>query len=158
MTVSVHMVILLTVSAGTSAEEKLGSHLNDSRQSSTLREELSTPQFGMHMSYISLNEANGPVGGSGTSLRSTTPAPVARPFHGNLPNGAELQVDTQFRNGRPRADGRGRSLLLPRYWPRFTDEELQQISGKYPSVKYCFLYFFGTQAVGSQLFVHAYFP
>ncbi|XP_038693628.1 B3 domain-containing transcription repressor VAL2-like isoform X2 [Tripterygium wilfordii] len=30
---------------------------------------------------------------------------------------------------RPPAEGRGRNQLLPRYWPRITDQELQQISG-----------------------------
>ncbi|XVE80748.1 hypothetical protein DITRI_Ditri15bG0005200 [Diplodiscus trichospermus] len=35
----------------------------------------------------------------------------------------------QIRVARPPADGRGRNQLLPRYWPRITDQELQQISG-----------------------------
>ncbi|GAA0140865.1 hypothetical protein LIER_02137 [Lithospermum erythrorhizon] len=35
----------------------------------------------------------------------------------------------QARVARPPADGRGRHQLLPRYWPRITDQELQQISG-----------------------------
>lgn len=35
----------------------------------------------------------------------------------------------QLRVARPPAEGRGRSQLLPRYWPRITDQELQQISG-----------------------------
>ncbi|ONM26211.1 B3 domain-containing protein [Zea mays] len=34
-----------------------------------------------------------------------------------------------LRVARPPADGRGRNQLLPRYWPRITDQELQQISG-----------------------------
>ncbi|KAF3331842.1 B3 domain-containing protein [Carex littledalei] len=34
-----------------------------------------------------------------------------------------------MRVARPPADGRGRNQLLPRYWPRITDQELQQISG-----------------------------
>jgi hypothetical protein len=37
-----------------------------------------------------------------------------------------------LRVARPPADGRGRNQLLPRYWPRITDQELQQISGEYP--------------------------
>lgn len=39
---------------------------------------------------------------------------------------------SESRVPRPPAEGRGRSQLLPRYWPRITDQELQQISGKYP--------------------------
>ncbi|KAK2632499.1 hypothetical protein EUGRSUZ_L01473 [Eucalyptus grandis] len=34
----------------------------------------------------------------------------------------------------PRGDARGRNQLLPRYWPRITDQELQQISGDSNSV------------------------
>ncbi|CAN6575981.1 unnamed protein product [Malus baccata var. baccata] len=33
------------------------------------------------------------------------------------------------RVARPPTEGRGRNQLLPRYWPRITDQELQQISG-----------------------------
>lgn len=36
------------------------------------------------------------------------------------------------RIARPPADGRGRNQLLPRYWPKMTDQELLQISGEYP--------------------------
>uniref|UniRef100_A0A7N0VK51 Uncharacterized protein n=1 Tax=Kalanchoe fedtschenkoi TaxID=63787 RepID=A0A7N0VK51_KALFE len=35
----------------------------------------------------------------------------------------------QPRVARPPAEGRGRNQLLPRYWPRITDQELQQLSG-----------------------------
>ncbi|PIA32446.1 hypothetical protein AQUCO_04500208v1 [Aquilegia coerulea] len=35
----------------------------------------------------------------------------------------------QLRVARPPIEGRGRNQLLPRYWPRITDQELQQISG-----------------------------
>ncbi|KAK4801939.1 hypothetical protein SAY86_000142 [Trapa natans] len=38
-------------------------------------------------------------------------------------------IVTQIRVARPPVEGRGRNQLLPRYWPRITDEELQQISG-----------------------------
>ncbi|KAE9591329.1 putative transcription factor & chromatin remodeling CW-Zn-B3/VAL family [Lupinus albus] len=33
------------------------------------------------------------------------------------------------RIARPPADGRGKSQLLPRYWPRITDQELERLSG-----------------------------
>ncbi|KAH6814471.1 hypothetical protein C2S51_023489 [Perilla frutescens var. frutescens] len=36
---------------------------------------------------------------------------------------------SQTRVPRPPAEGRGRNQLLPRYWPRITDQELQQLSG-----------------------------
>ncbi|OAP07131.1 unnamed protein product [Arabidopsis thaliana] len=35
----------------------------------------------------------------------------------------------QARIGRPPVEGRGRGHLLPRYWPKYTDKEVQQISG-----------------------------
>lgn len=38
----------------------------------------------------------------------------------------------QVRVARPPAEGRGKNQLLPRYWPRITDQELQQLAGEYP--------------------------
>jgi hypothetical protein len=38
----------------------------------------------------------------------------------------------QMRIARPPAEGRGKNQLLPRYWPRITDQELEQLSGEYP--------------------------
>ncbi|GLU14881.1 hypothetical protein SLE2022_314220 [Rubroshorea leprosula] len=48
-----------------------------------------------------------------------------------LPTGLEVNTGmvSQMRVARPPAEGRGRNQLLPRYWPRITDQELQQISG-----------------------------
>ncbi|GAB4833144.1 hypothetical protein Ancab_031389 [Ancistrocladus abbreviatus] len=39
----------------------------------------------------------------------------------------------QVRVASPPMEGRGRNQLLPRYWPRITDQELQRISGEYPA-------------------------
>ncbi|KAL0389138.1 UNVERIFIED_CONTAM: B3 domain-containing transcription repressor VAL1 [Sesamum calycinum] len=38
-------------------------------------------------------------------------------------------TSSQTRVARPPAEGRGRNQLLPRYWPKITDQELQQLSG-----------------------------
>ncbi|KAE8734047.1 B3 domain-containing transcription repressor VAL2 [Hibiscus syriacus] len=48
-----------------------------------------------------------------------------------LATGLELNAGMvpQIRVARPPAEGRGRNQLLPRYWPRITNQELQQISG-----------------------------
>ncbi|KAL5710041.1 B3 domain-containing [Ranunculus cassubicifolius] len=48
-----------------------------------------------------------------------------------LGTAAESSKDNfpQLRVARPPVEGRGRNQLLPRYWPRITDQELQQISG-----------------------------
>lgn len=50
--------------------------------------------------------------------------------------GSESSKDMhpQVRVARPPGEGRGRNQLLPRYWPRITDQELQQISGDSNSV------------------------
>lgn len=50
--------------------------------------------------------------------------------------GLEIPKDSapQIRVARPPGEGRGRSQLLPRYWPRITEQELQQISGEYPHI------------------------
>ncbi|OEL27098.1 B3 domain-containing protein [Dichanthelium oligosanthes] len=42
------------------------------------------------------------------------------------------EFQAQLRNGRPRMDAKARSQLLPRYWPRITDQELQHLSNEYP--------------------------
>ncbi|KAI3474289.1 hypothetical protein Pfo_029077 [Paulownia fortunei] len=63
---------------------------------------------------------------------------VCRPRHllPRLPNsilaaGLETNSSTisQLRVARPPVEGRVKNQLLPRYWPRITDQELQQISG-----------------------------
>ncbi|KAJ8753841.1 hypothetical protein K2173_000095 [Erythroxylum novogranatense] len=43
--------------------------------------------------------------------------------------GANAGMVSQIRVARPPVEGRGRNQLLPRYWPRITDQELRQISG-----------------------------
>lgn len=57
--------------------------------------------------------------------------------------GLEVSTGTasQIRVARPPAEVRGKNQLLPRYWPRITDQELQQISGEYPLFLYSFIYF-----------------
>ncbi|XP_019162407.1 PREDICTED: B3 domain-containing transcription repressor VAL2 isoform X4 [Ipomoea nil] len=49
-------------------------------------------------------------------------------------NGTDSSGEAQMRNVRSRGDGGGKHQLLPRYWPRITDQELQQISGDTNSV------------------------
>lgn len=41
-------------------------------------------------------------------------------------------IPPQARIARPPVEGRGKNHLLPRYWPRITDQELQKLSGEYP--------------------------
>ncbi|XP_077214243.1 HSI2-like 1 isoform X2 [Tasmannia lanceolata] len=56
---------------------------------------------------------------------------LPKPLKTSPSTGSETSKDTlpQIRIARPPGEGRGRNQLLPRYWPRITDQELQQISG-----------------------------
>ncbi|XVF37411.1 hypothetical protein REPUB_Repub20aG0005500 [Reevesia pubescens] len=56
---------------------------------------------------------------------------LPKPPKSVLATGLEVNASMvpQIRVARPPAEGRGRNQLLPRYWPRITDQELQQISG-----------------------------
>lgn len=103
------------------------------QQSSFVKEDSSTTQYGLNVPYAPPNESSARSRISGTHLRPTPPSPLPKQVHTNLQNGADPSNETQLRNGRPRGDSRGRNYLLPRYWPRFTDQELQQISVEYPS-------------------------
>ncbi|CAM6104771.1 unnamed protein product [Calypogeia fissa] len=59
---------------------------------------------------------------------------LPRPFHAGAPSPPIANTDTKnneagsVRVARPPGQGRGRNQLLPRYWPRITDQELQQIT------------------------------
>ncbi|XWS12723.1 hypothetical protein CRYUN_Cryun37aG0114800 [Craigia yunnanensis] len=119
--------------AGINCEEQPSSCLTKSQQPSQ-KEEPSNLPFGLAIPYTSPDEANGQIGVSGTNLRSNPQPPLAKQFHSNLHNGLDSSGETQIRNGRPRPDGRGRNQLFPRYWPRFTDQDLQHISGDSNSI------------------------
>lgn len=76
----------------------------------------------------------------GSRSRNLTPKPARSVFNVGLDQNASMV--SQVRVARPPAEGRGRNQLLPRYWPKITDQELQQISGAYPSLSfYLVLYF-----------------
>ncbi|CAN6468922.1 unnamed protein product [Victoria cruziana] len=57
--------------------------------------------------------------------------PLLKPASTSPSTGSQPSRDVapQIRVARPPGEGRGRNQLLPRYWPRITDQELQQISG-----------------------------
>lgn len=66
---------------------------------------------------------------SGSSQQGQRPR--SRTSKTSLGTATESSKDNfpQLRVARPPVEGRGRNQLLPRYWPRITDQELQQISG-----------------------------
>lgn len=71
---------------------------------------------------------------SAHSLRQTHASHLVKQSFHNAHNPVDSsgETQTQVRNVRSRVEGRCRNQLLPRYWPRITDQELQQISGEYP--------------------------
>ncbi|CAK9151938.1 unnamed protein product [Ilex paraguariensis] len=63
----------------------------------------------------------------GQRTRHISPKPLKTGL--NISSEANKRMVSQTRIARPPAEGRGRNQLLPRYWPRITDQELQQLSG-----------------------------
>ncbi|CAK9139870.1 unnamed protein product [Ilex paraguariensis] len=63
----------------------------------------------------------------GQKTRHILPKPLKAGL--NISSEAKKGKISQPLIARPPAEGRGRHQLLPRYWPRITDEELQQLSG-----------------------------
>ncbi|OIW19039.1 hypothetical protein TanjilG_10600 [Lupinus angustifolius] len=64
---------------------------------------------------------------AGSRSRQLSPKPLRSTLTAGLEE--NISMASQTRVARPPAEGRGRNQLLPRYWPRITDQELQQISG-----------------------------
>lgn len=67
----------------------------------------------------------------GQRTRHILPKPPKPGLSAQSPQ-ANKGAPQQTRVARPPAEGRGRNQLLPRYWPKITDQELEQISGEYP--------------------------
>ncbi|XP_028056814.1 B3 domain-containing protein Os07g0563300-like isoform X1 [Camellia sinensis] len=118
---------------GINSGEQASPSINVPQKSSFLKIDTSTSHFGLGVSSSSLNESNDQTKVSGCHAPRPTPPPlIGKQFCGH--NGVDSSGETQIRNGRPRSDARSRNQLLPRYWPRITDQELQQISGNSNSV------------------------
>lgn len=90
---------------------------------------------GSPASFSSINGTSGPVQVSTTQpQRQAASSTLSKQCYSNSLNSIDSTGESpaHMRNGRGRFDPRARSHLLPRYWPRITDQELQQISGEYP--------------------------
>ncbi|KAL3740280.1 hypothetical protein ACJRO7_021542 [Eucalyptus globulus] len=113
-------------------------HLNpceiNPQQSTSEKEDPSTPPYGLAVPHASGDEPNGHIGLVGPHFRPAPPPTIAKHFYGSTLSDTNSSGESHTRNGRPRGDARGRNQLLPRYWPRITDQELQQISGDSNSV------------------------
>lgn len=58
------------------------------------------------------------------------PLPLGKQLGGHAT--VDSAGETQVRSSKIRGDGRGKNQLLPRYWPRITDQELRRLSEEYP--------------------------
>ncbi|KAL2488471.1 B3 domain-containing transcription repressor VAL1 [Forsythia ovata] len=87
---------------------------------------LSTP-LGSNSSGLPF--AAGIVEGSEQSKGSSEQGQRSRNIFPKPPVLGSEQNKGTVRVARPPAEGRGRNQLLPRYWPRITEQELQQLSG-----------------------------
>ncbi|KAL5715341.1 hypothetical protein ACHQM5_017174 [Ranunculus cassubicifolius] len=98
-------------------------------QSPSVKDPL-TQHHGMVGPYAPSNEANCSQSVSGTQAqRQIPPLPLSKQLHADSQIGVDSSAEAQTSNGKVRGDARGRNQLLPRYWPKITDQELQQISG-----------------------------
>ncbi|CAJ1960605.1 unnamed protein product [Sphenostylis stenocarpa] len=108
-----------------------------------LHETNAQPSLSMYLGNASGNNSVPPSAGEAVEgrLEGKTSPPFqqgqrSRPiFPKQLKSGLTMNVEidkgtsSQSRVARPPADGRGKNQLLPRYWPRITDQELERLSG-----------------------------
>nr|QDX18300.1 B3 domain-containing protein Os07g0563300-like isoform X2 [Cymbidium sinense] len=92
--------------------------------------------IGLGVPLSSMNDINDPIKvTTNHPHHQTVSSPLPKLICSNpLKSSHSGESQAQTRNGRGRLDPRARSHLLPRYWPRITDQELQQISGDSNSV------------------------
>ncbi|CAN4078211.1 unnamed protein product [Withania somnifera] len=119
--------------AGLNREELHKSCISGPQQLSCANNDLSTPSFCLSVGSACKYE---PTDHSKVSVSVPQQTTLLTPPGKLL--GSHATVDsageTQVRNPKTRGDGRGKHHLLPRYWPRITDEELQKLSGDSNSV------------------------
>ncbi|GMP72651.1 hypothetical protein CsSME_00030600 [Camellia sinensis var. sinensis] len=119
--------------AGINCGEQANPCVNVPQKLTFSKNDTSGSHYSLALSSVPPNVANDQTKASGTHAPRPTPPPlIGKQFCGH--DGADSSGETQIRNGRPRGDARSRNQLLPRYWPRITDQELQQISGDSNSV------------------------
>ncbi|XP_022948777.1 B3 domain-containing transcription repressor VAL1 isoform X1 [Cucurbita moschata] len=123
-------------SVGSVAYSQLDTRLKDMQESLsqpslniTLGVPLGTPNFVVPLSGSAAEEDE-------KSILPFQQGHRSRPiFPKPLKTGTTVNSETRkgmtplVRIARPPAEGRGKNQLLPRYWPRITDQELEQISG-----------------------------
>nr|XP_018686074.1 PREDICTED: B3 domain-containing protein Os07g0563300-like isoform X3 [Musa acuminata subsp. malaccensis] len=119
-----------STSSGVKIEAKANSSIK--LQPLPISKEDSSPLIGLAAPFSSTNGSREPMKFLSNQPPQLTTSPLPKQFY---PEGiADTELQIQMRNGRARVDARSRTQLLPRYWPRITDQELQQISGDTNSV------------------------
>nr|GMC88001.1 B3 domain-containing protein Os07g0563300-like isoform X2 [Ipomoea batatas] len=118
---------------GFSCSEQSNSFLSGTQQTSLSKNEFSAPNFRLTVSSTPKKEASDRSKVFATHIQPTTLSPSVGKQSCSQ-NGTDSSGEAQMRNVRSRGDGGGKHHLLPRYWPRITDQELQQISGDTNSV------------------------
>ncbi|KAK7305549.1 hypothetical protein VNO77_43455 [Canavalia gladiata] len=108
-----------------------------------IHESNAQPSLSMYLGNPSGN--NSVLPSAGEAAEGRLEGKTSPPFHQGqrsrpifpkpLKTGLTMNVETdkgalsQSRIARPPAEGRGKNQLLPRYWPRITDQELERLSG-----------------------------
>ncbi|XP_019162405.1 PREDICTED: B3 domain-containing protein Os07g0563300 isoform X2 [Ipomoea nil] len=118
---------------GFSCSEQSNSFLSGTQQTSLSKIDFSAPNFRLTVSSTPKKEASDRSKVFATHIQPTTLSPSVGKQSCSQ-NGTDSSGEAQMRNVRSRGDGGGKHQLLPRYWPRITDQELQQISGDTNSV------------------------
>ncbi|GLU23088.1 hypothetical protein SLE2022_391200 [Rubroshorea leprosula] len=122
------------VHPGINGEEEPWSCSNKPQQPSLLKQDQSNPQFGLASPHTSQDETNSQQGVASNLFQSSLRAPLAKQFHGSQQNGLDSLNETQIHYGRLRPEALGRNQLFSQFWPRFTDQDLQQITGDSNSI------------------------
>ncbi|GAB4826874.1 hypothetical protein Ancab_033754 [Ancistrocladus abbreviatus] len=117
------------------SDEQPISGLTNPLNPSIFKDKPCTPNFALAVHPTSLSEIDSQALTSGVQTQPMMPPLVlGMPTSGGLHNGLDSSCETQIQNAKSQADGQGRNHVLPRYWPRISDQELQQISGDSKSV------------------------
>ncbi|ERN03458.1 B3 domain-containing transcription repressor VAL2 isoform X1 [Amborella trichopoda] len=107
-----------------------------SRQSLNAKDDISLPLLGLGVSVSSPAETMDATKVSGCETRERSLQLFPRQYLPGSCSGFQSSGDLRspMRIARPRGEGRGKNQLLPRYYPRITDQEIQQITGDSNSV------------------------
>lgn len=116
-------------SAGVGAGFKLDSH-----HPSILKDDQPSLSVGLASNFSSQNGPKDHIGIATTQQQAQmASSSLQKQFYSHTVSGYN-EFQAQMRNGRPRMDAKARSQLLPRYWPRITDQELRHLSSDSNSV------------------------